>query len=118
MLLPDVNVWLALAFDDHLHHPSALTWFNGLAEEVAFFCRFTRQGFLRPSNNPQVFPRDTVSSDTAWRLYDAARSDTRVAFADEPLELEVAWREQSRSREFTPKLWNDAYLAAFAQTAG
>jgi hypothetical protein len=43
MLLPDVNVWLALTFDSHVHHPAAKTWFDGLADEVCFFCRLTQQ---------------------------------------------------------------------------
>ena len=33
MLLPDVNVWLALAFDSHVHHPVAKQWFDGLSNE-------------------------------------------------------------------------------------
>jgi predicted nucleic acid-binding protein len=52
MLLPDINVWLALVFDAHVHHPSALAWFNSLSDETAFFCRLTQQGFLRWANNP------------------------------------------------------------------
>jgi predicted nucleic acid-binding protein len=28
MLLPDVNVWLALTFDSHIHHPAAKKWFD------------------------------------------------------------------------------------------
>jgi hypothetical protein len=30
MFLPDINVWLALTFDSHVHHLSAKTWFDGL----------------------------------------------------------------------------------------
>ena len=30
MHLPDINVWLALTFDSHAHHPAAKTWFDGL----------------------------------------------------------------------------------------
>ena len=36
MLLPDVNVWLALAFDSHVHHPVAKLWFDSLSNEVCF----------------------------------------------------------------------------------
>ncbi len=28
-LLPDVNVWVALVFHSHAHHPAALAWFDG-----------------------------------------------------------------------------------------
>jgi predicted nucleic acid-binding protein len=31
MLLPDVNVWLALTFDSHIHHSAAKAWFDALS---------------------------------------------------------------------------------------
>jgi uncharacterized protein len=118
MLLPDVNVWLALVFDTHLHHRSAMAWINGITDETACFCRLTQQGFLRLSNNPKVFPNDAVTAAEAWRLYDTTVSDPRVTFADEPIGLEPAWRGLTEVRPFSPKLWNDAYLSAFAETGG
>lgn len=101
-LLPDVNVWLALVFNAHVHHPSALAWFNSLSGEVCHFCRLTQMGFLRLANNPKVFPNDAVA----------------VAVATEPAGLEAAWRQFTCGQQFSPKLWNDAYLAAFAQAGG
>ena len=48
--LVDANVWLALAFSDHTHHHVAVSWFEGLGEEEATFCRirkrYERQGIL------------------------------------------------------------------------
>lgn len=41
MLLPDINVWLALAFDGHVHHVSAKRWFDALSTEVCSFCRIS-----------------------------------------------------------------------------
>lgn len=55
MFLPDVNVWLALTFDSHHHHPDAKKWFDALPGQICFFCRMTQQGFLRLSTNPTVF---------------------------------------------------------------
>ena len=43
MLLPDVNVWFAMAFDSHVHHPAAKAWFDALVAETACFCRMTQQ---------------------------------------------------------------------------
>ena len=54
-LLPDINVWLALTFDSHVHHRIAKNWFDGLTDEVCYFCRLTQQGFLRLASNRQVF---------------------------------------------------------------
>ena len=61
MHLPDVNLWLALVFDAHVHHPAAKAWWDGLADETCFFCRVTQQAFLRLATNPRVFPADAVS---------------------------------------------------------
>ncbi len=118
MLLPDVNVWLALVFSAHVHHPAALAWMNSLSGEISYFCRVTQMGFLRLANNPKVFPKDAVSAAVAWQLYDTTRSDPRVSYANEPPGLERAWRQFTQGQQFSPKLWNDAYLAAFALTGG
>lgn len=52
----------------------------------------------------------------AWRAYDEIISDERVVFAEEPKEIEVAWRNFTQRKAFSTNVWNDAYLAAFAQT--
>jgi toxin-antitoxin system PIN domain toxin len=114
MLLSDVNVWLALTFDSHVHHAAATTWFNGLSNEVCFFSRLTQQGFLRLATNVSVFGKHAVTLQEAWQKYDAILSDPRVSFADEPAGVENHWRSFTQKRAFSPHVWNDAYLAAFA----
>ncbi len=117
MLLPDVNVWLALAFGAHVHHAAAKAWFNGLSGEVCLFCRLTQQGFLRLATNPKAFGQDAVTLDQAWNLYDLFLGDSRVAYAEEPPGIEPYWRNYTQKESFSPKVWNDAFLAAFAQAA-
>lgn len=118
MFLPDVNVWVALAFPAHAHHDSARAWFDGAPENrLCRYCRVTQMGFLRIANNPTAMGDSAVTQDQAWRLYDHFLSHRRVAFAEEPVGLEASWRQLTQGRQFSPKLWNDAYLAAFAQTA-
>jgi uncharacterized protein len=51
-------------------------------------------------------------------MYDALVRDPRVAFAGEPAGIELLWRSYTQRRTFSPKIWNDAYLAAFARAAG
>jgi len=117
MFLPDVNVWLALIFDRHVHHSAAKQWFDGVPDRGCSFCRMTQQGFLRLATNPKVFANEAVALTDAWRLYDRALSDVRVAFASEPEGIEALWRANTDASSFSPKVWNDAYLAAFAQAA-
>ncbi|HEY3787558.1 MAG TPA: TA system VapC family ribonuclease toxin [Urbifossiella sp.] len=117
-LLPDVNVWIALTFRSHAHHVPALTWFKTLQNESILFCRTTQQGFLRLATNVAVFPKDAVNLSGAWQLYDAILMDQRIQFVDEPSGIEPQWRIFTQGSTFSPKVWNDAYLAAFSVMMG
>jgi len=118
MFLPDVNLWLALAFESHVHHAVAKNWFEGLSSEGCSFCRLTQQGFLRLATNPKAFGAEAVTLPDAWRMYDAFLGDPRVSFSGEPAGVEPHWRSYTQSQSFSPKVWNDAFLAAFARAAG
>jgi toxin-antitoxin system PIN domain toxin len=117
-LLPDVNVWLALTFDSHVHYPPAKIWFDGLTDELCFFCRTTQQGFLRLATNRPVSGPHALTLDEAWQAYDGFQSDPHVFFADEPAMLETHWRSFTRGQAFSNQVWTDAYIAAFAQAGG
>ena len=117
MLLPDVNVWPALTFDSHAHHPTAKSWFDALSSQPCLFCRTTQQGFLRLATNGTVFGTNALSLGEAWEKYDILQSDPYVSYIDEPAGVEPLWRDHTKKRSFSPKVWNDAYLAAFAQAA-
>lgn len=117
MHLPDVNFWLALAFQSHAHHPSAKTWMESAALQSCCFCRVTQMGFLRLSTNRKVFPVDALSMNEAWRVYDLLLTDDRVAFAEEPEDVEATWRSVTQLQSFSTNVWSDAYLAAFAREA-
>ena len=57
---------------------------------------------------------DVMDQPRAWRAYDAWLKDDRIAFLDEPPELERILREYSQLRVAAPKDWADSYLTAFA----
>ena len=118
MLLPDVNVWLALTFDSHIHHPAAKKWFDALSDQVCYFCRMTQLGLLRLATNQKVFGVHVLTLGQAWQEYDKFQSDGRISYADEPANLEPQWRSWTQNQTFSPRVWNDAYLAAFAKIAG
>jgi uncharacterized protein len=114
MLLPDVNVWLALTFDSHVHHPAAKRWFDALAGQLCLFSRITQQGFLRLATNPKVFGSHALTMPQAWQKYDLLQSDPCVSYADEPTNLEAHWRSFTQLKSYSTNVWADAYLAAFA----
>lgn len=114
MLLPDVNVWLALTFDSHVHHPAAKKWFDAISGETCLFCRTTQQGFLWLSTNPSVFGNHALTMADAGQKYDILQSDPCVSYIEEPLTLELHWRNFTSQSSHSPNVWTDAYLAAFA----
>ncbi len=118
MFLLDVNLWLALTFQKHVHHLPAKSWFDQAPDASCFFCRLTQQGLLRLATNPKAFGADAMPMNDAWRAYDLFLSDSRVQYADEPPDLESFWRTHTQAKMFSNKVWSDAYLAAFAQAAG
>ena len=80
-------------------------------------CRLTQQGYLRLVTNPKAFGAEAVSLSAAWILYDALVADPRVRYAPEPPGIEEFWRSYTQGQSFSPKIWNDAFLAAFAQAS-
>ena len=117
---PDINVWIALAYEGHEHHRAAAIWFAGLNEEIAYFCRLTQLGFLRLLTHPSVMRRDVRSQAEAWQAYDVLQTDERVAFQGEEdaEQVESVLRRLTSAKHSSSKQWPDAYLAAFARTAG
>jgi toxin-antitoxin system PIN domain toxin len=116
---PDVNVWLALSYERHEHHFVARTWLSNLDENgQLYFSRFTQLGLLRLLTTQAVMRDEVMNQKQAWEIYDAWSRDDRVTLAEEPAEVEAAFRKLSQSSHPSPKSWADAYLAAFASKAG
>lgn len=116
--LPDVNIWIALAAGEHVHHRAAVKWFDGTESDRVAFCRVTQMGFLRLLTNPRVMLTDVFTPRQAWQWLDRLRHDERVIFAAEPEELEQVWRKIAAARNTGANFWTDTYLAAFAQVSG
>jgi toxin-antitoxin system PIN domain toxin len=118
-MLCDSNVWLALALSKHVHHTIAREWLETVEETASvLFCRATQQTFLRLLTNAAVlrpYGNPPLTNREAWSAYEAFLIDDRIVFrADEPAGLEPFWKELAGRGTSSPKLWMDAYLAAFA----
>jgi predicted nucleic acid-binding protein len=60
-----------------------------------------------------------LTNRQAWAAYEALLADDRIAFrSEEPSGLESLWRRYAARGTASPKLWMDAYLAAFAVAGG
>ena len=118
IFLADVNVWLAIVSRRHVHVRLCCTWFDSLRSRSVNFCRVTQMGLLRLLTNQSAMGKDVLTSREAWCVYDVILSDERVSFSLEPFSLEPLWKELTDRARRTAKVWTDAYLAAFAETAG
>ncbi len=120
--LPDVSVWFALTISGHSHHEAAREWFNGLAPaHEVFFCRISQTGLLRLVTTASVmagYRRSPLSNSQALGMYREWLGLASVHWAEEPTNLDRTWSALASRSSASPKLWMDAYLAAFAINAG
>lgn len=117
--LPDVNVWIALNDDRHVHHFDANLWYVRLPEDnLIVFCRQTQLGLFRVLSTPAVMGDEALTLRGCWKIFDRWVGTGQVRWATEPTELEQALRAKTAAHSISPKIWTDAYLAAFAETSG
>lgn len=121
MTLPDSNVWLALALPVHAFHPQARAWFVRQPLGHACLCRATQHSLLRLLTTTALFAPyglPPLSNAAAWSLFDGLRADPRTGWSEEPPDLAAHWKVRSSADHPAPKMWMDAYLAAFAEAGG
>lgn len=116
--LCDVNVPLALNDPEHPFHQSALAWLKTVPVGGAVICRAVQVSLLRLLTNPKVMGDAVCTNTEAWSVFEQTIQDERFTMRlSEPSELSWAFQEYSNKRTRSPKLWQDAYLAAFAKCA-
>lgn len=117
-LLLDTNVWVALTFTSHPRHSAAAALFAEASSRApACFCRATEQSFLRLSSTPAILAAYGASGLTnadALRVFLAFTALPQVRTLSEPAKLTALWHKLAGIPTTSPKVWMDAYLAAFA----
>lgn len=117
--LCDVSFLLPLCHGQHEHHLTANQHVEAVTGSGTFVvCRISQLGLLRLLSNPAVMLSSACTTEQAWQVYDTLMSDDRFIYQGEPAGLEATLRELTRGFPFSPKLWQDACLAAFAIAAG
>jgi toxin-antitoxin system PIN domain toxin len=113
--LCDVNVLLALVAERHTLHVLAVAWAESLPAGGAVVCRVTQMGLLRLLNNPVVMQEDVLDTAGCWSVWHRLLDDERFQFAtEESPGLDAVFERFTAGRAFGPRLWTDAYLAAYA----
>ena len=113
---PDVNVWLALLLENHAHRRATQKWWQS-TDATIVFTRFTELSVLRLLTTGAAMDDKPLSMNDAWRAYDRLYEDDRVVFMPEPPDVEKRFRQNTRARTPSPKVWADAWLLAFAESA-
>jgi toxin-antitoxin system PIN domain toxin len=125
--LPDVNVWLALAVQEHPHHEQAQRyWASSPAPGPAlgslgpdrWFCRVTMLGLVRLLCQPRAVGPGALDLRAAWQLYTQYRSLPRIGLLSEPGSCDDELRTLVSAVPLPARLWTDAYLAALARASG
>ena len=113
--LPDVNVLVALALPEMVHHRRCVDWFVRHSKSGFATCATTEAGFVRLCMNPTVVPT-SVSARDAFALLARWRELPGYQFisADQPLTLESMPADRLRGhRQVT-----DAVLLSLARQHG
>jgi predicted nucleic acid-binding protein len=71
-------------------------------------------GLMRLLTTASVMNQKPLTSAAAWSVYDRLFADDRVQFLSEPPGIDEVFRSLASSNTASPKVWADAYLAAFA----
>lgn len=117
--LIDTNLWIAAAFEGHDHHELANDFFSQATPDApACFCRATEQSCLRLLTTPALHRRydcAPVSNRDALKILSDCHAHSNVRMIDaEPAGTRDLWHEFADLDSASPKVWMDAYLAAFA----
>lgn len=117
--LADVNVLLALCVGGHTHHGIVKEWLEGkggVGEVVV--CRVAQLGLARLLSNRAVMGESVLELERAWQFGLRLLDDERFAFGREGSGIEGLLAEYLLGRKVSQSVWTDAYLAAFARSAG
>lgn len=115
MNLPDTNFWFALLVPEHPFHPKALGFWEK-SGEIALN-RVVALGLLRLLTNSVAMGNKPLEVQEAWSVYWKLRLESGVWLLEEPQGLDDVLRTLVQNG-ITPRLWMDAYLAAFAIAGG
>ena len=120
--LVDTNVWLAAIFTTHpLHQVARDAVQQATPVEPAVFCRATQLSFLRLASTStllKAYGAEGLTHRDALVALHALQALRQVNVREEPRGTLALWQAMSALDSASPKVWMDAYLAAFAISGG
>jgi toxin-antitoxin system PIN domain toxin len=114
----DSNVWIAAIFTTHPLHQEAQTALqDATPAKPAVFCRSTQQSVLRLASTPallKTYGAEGLTNRDALVVLDDLLALAQVCEREEAPGTVVLWHRLATRDTASPKVWMDAYLAAFA----
>jgi uncharacterized protein len=115
--IADANVLFPLLVQGHAAHQIAKGWWDEQADGSVGTCLLTRLAVLRLLTNRVAMNGAPVRPDEALDAWHRLGNDPRAFHIDvQPAEHESRFESLVSSREPTPNLWTDAWLAALAMS--
>ncbi len=118
----DTSVWIAAVFATHPFHRAAQKSLRqATPDEPAVFCRSTGQSFLRLASTPtllKAYGAAGLTNRDGLVAHAALLALPQVFEREEPPGTAALWHRLASSNTASPKVWMDAYLAAFAISGG
>ena len=113
--IADANVLFPLLVQGHAAHEVARGWWDKQEDGTVATCLVTRLAVLRLLTNRVAMNGAPVKPEEALDAWRRLSNDPRTFHIDvQPAEHESRFESLVSSREPTPNLWADAWLAALA----
>jgi toxin-antitoxin system PIN domain toxin len=116
--LPDLNLWLALAWPGHIHHQRARMYWEREAAAEVVFCSITALGLVRLLSQPKVMGEAVCSLAKAAAILRGFLNQPGVGFSPEPSYSWEVFEHLVGGGDCPPRLCTDAHLAATALVQG
>ena len=114
--LLDVNVWLALAIEEHPHHRAAGKYWTSHPHTPKLFCRLSAMGFVRLLTQPKLMADAALTLADAWGFYERFVALPTVGLLPEPHDVDGQLGSLIE-KKLPARLFTDAYLAALTLCA-
>ncbi|HVV51893.1 MAG TPA: TA system VapC family ribonuclease toxin [Polyangia bacterium] len=114
--LLDVNVLIAMAWPNHVHHEAVLTWLGGPGVVSFATCPVTQSGFIRVSSNGRAIPGARAPREAQALLRQITALPGHTFWSDDvdlTRDPRVAWDRVGGHAQVT-----DAHLLAVALRHG
>jgi toxin-antitoxin system PIN domain toxin len=116
--LPDLNLWLALAWSGHPHHATACRYWEEQAAHTVVFTTVTALGLVRLLSQPRVMGEAALSLGQASAVQTAFLEQPGVRLVDDAAASWPVFRQLLSRGTWPVQFCTDVHLAAIAISAG